>query len=278
MFRIGEFAQIAQVSGRLLRYYDRLGLLSPVRIDPQTGYRFYSARQLPRLNRILALKSLGLSLEQIAGLIDDGVSPAEMRGMLAMRKAQVEQALAEEQMRLREIESRIRQIDAEGADGDFDIVVKSVAARPFLSVRRECADMEAAVSLLQDVVRAGLTRVKARVRDHLVVVAYNDLGGDALDLELGFGLTERINRTVKLADGLEMAVGDLPGVDKMATVVRSGPNYESHRAFAGLGHWIEANGYEVAGPSREVFLELPFQDPGTEDSVVEIQFPIRKAA
>ncbi len=35
MFRIGEFAQIAQVSGRLLRYYDQLGLLSPVRIDPR---------------------------------------------------------------------------------------------------------------------------------------------------------------------------------------------------------------------------------------------------
>ena len=60
MFRIGEFSQIARVSGRLLRYYDSIGLLRPVRTDPQTGYRYYSAAQLGELNRILALKELGL--------------------------------------------------------------------------------------------------------------------------------------------------------------------------------------------------------------------------
>lgn len=59
MFRIGEFAQIAQVSGRQLRFYDQLGLLAPAHIDAQTGYRDYSIRQLPRLNRILALKEPG---------------------------------------------------------------------------------------------------------------------------------------------------------------------------------------------------------------------------
>jgi DNA-binding transcriptional MerR regulator len=56
MFRIGEFSHIAQVSGRLLRYYEEIGLLSPAYSDPQTGYRYYSAEQLPRLNRILVLK------------------------------------------------------------------------------------------------------------------------------------------------------------------------------------------------------------------------------
>ena len=71
MFRIGEFAQIAQVSGRQLRFYDQLGLLRPAHTDPQTGYRYYSIRQLPRLNSILALKELGLSLEQIGPLLDE---------------------------------------------------------------------------------------------------------------------------------------------------------------------------------------------------------------
>ena len=74
MFRIGEFSQIARVSGRLLRYYDEIGLLSPQSIDPETGYRYYSARQLPRLNRILVLKELGLSLEHIARLLDQETS------------------------------------------------------------------------------------------------------------------------------------------------------------------------------------------------------------
>jgi hypothetical protein len=49
MFRIGEFAQIAQVSGRQLRFYDQIGLLQPAHTDTQTGYRYYSIKQLPRL-------------------------------------------------------------------------------------------------------------------------------------------------------------------------------------------------------------------------------------
>ena len=80
MYKIGEFAQIAQVSGRLLRYYDSIGLLSPERIDPATGYRYYMAQQLVALNRILALKELGLTLDQVARLLRDGVSAEEIRG------------------------------------------------------------------------------------------------------------------------------------------------------------------------------------------------------
>lgn len=118
MFRIGEFAQIAQVSGRQLRFYDQLGLLSPARIDPQTGYRYYSIRQLPRLNSILALKELGLSLEQIGPLLKKEISPAELRAMLTMKRAQLEQSLREEETRLRHIESRIAQIDSRGGIGD----------------------------------------------------------------------------------------------------------------------------------------------------------------
>ena len=117
MFRIGEFAQIAQVSGRQLRFYDQLGLLRPAHIDQQTGYRYYSIRQLPRLNSILALKELGLSLEQIGPLLEKEISPAELRGMLTMKRAQLERSLQEEEARLRHIESRIAQIDRDGKVG-----------------------------------------------------------------------------------------------------------------------------------------------------------------
>src|SRR5215212_3993913 len=85
MFRIGEFAQIAQVSGRQLRFYDQLGLLRPAHVDQQTGYRYYTIRQLPRLNSILALKELGLALEQIGPLLEDRISPADLRSMLVLK-------------------------------------------------------------------------------------------------------------------------------------------------------------------------------------------------
>ena len=174
MFRIGEFAQIAQVSGRQLRFYDQLGLLQPAHTDPQTGYRYYSIRQLPRLNCILALKELGLSLEQIGPLLKNELSPAELRAMLTMKRAQLEQSLREEEARLRHIESRIAQIDRQGGIGDYDVVMKSVPATPFLSLRCACDGMDEVVRMVRTVAEDGSRQIRPALRDKLIVVARND--------------------------------------------------------------------------------------------------------
>jgi len=278
MFRIGEFAQIGRVSGRQLRHYDRLGLLQPMHTDPETGYRSYSARQLPRLNRILALKALGFSLEQIGRMLDGELSPEELRGMLSLRRAQVEQSLAEEQTRLRQIESRILQIEERGALRDYDVAVRREPARAFLSVRQLCPDMDEAIGLLQLVVRHGSGQLRARVRDKLTVVAHSDFDDAALDLEVGFTLARPVNSSVSLPGARSMTLRELEAVESMAAIVRSGPNYQSHLAYGALGVWMEANDFRIDGPCREVFLELPFADPAKTDAVMEIQFPVRKAA
>ena len=96
MFRIGEFSRIARVSARLLRYYDELGLLKPGVVDRASGYRYYTSAQLQRLNRILVLRDLGLTLEQIGGVIDQDASADQLRAMLEVRRADAERALAEE--------------------------------------------------------------------------------------------------------------------------------------------------------------------------------------
>jgi len=270
MFRIGEFSQIARVSARLLRYYDGLGLLHPQRIDPQTGYRFYSAGQLPRLNRILALKELGLALDQIARFVDDDISTDEIRRMLALKKAEVEAELREGQDRLRRIEARLRQIDEGDGSRTFDVLVKPVAAQPFLAIRGQFAGMDPVIATLREVT----ARVPAATCDKLVVLAHSDFDDEQLDLEIGFSLTRGTNRRVSLADGRTLSLGELPAVPSMAAVVRRDADLDSHRAFGALGQWIEANGFGICGPCREVFLEPPFQGG---DMVVEIQFPVERA-
>jgi DNA-binding transcriptional MerR regulator len=278
MFRIGEFAQIAQVSGRLLRHYDQLGLLKPAHTDPETGYRFYSIRQLPRLNRILALKELGLTLEQIGPLLESEISPTELRGMLTMKRAQIEQSLREDEARLRHVESRIAQIDRGAAMRDYDVVVKSVAAAPFLSLRSLCEGMDEAFRLVKAVAMEGERKIRPALRDKLTVVLRNDTADERLDLEIGFTLTRPTNLSVPVADNLVLTAGALPAVETMATIVRSGPDEQSHQAFGAIGGWIEANGYAVAGPCREVFLEMPTGPPAPGGALVEIQFPVRRAA
>jgi len=278
MFRIGEFAQFAQVSSRQLRFYDQLGLLQPAHTDSQTGYRYYSIRQLPRLNRILALKELGLSLEQIGPLLENEISPTELRGMLIMKRAQVERSLQEEESRLRHIESRIAQIDRDGSVEGFDVVMKSVPATPFLSLSCACENMDEVARMVRTVAEDGGRQIRQTLRDRLIVVVRNDRDDERLDLDIGFSLTRAANASVRIAGELVLRASELPAVDTMATIVRPGTNSESHASFGAVGAWIEANNYEVAGPCREVFLEPITGPPGFAGALVEIQFPVRKPA
>jgi phosphoribosylaminoimidazole-succinocarboxamide synthase len=113
MLKIGDFARLSQVPVKTLRYYDDLGLITPARVDKFTGYRYYSVDQLPRLNRLLALKDLGFSLDQIARVLNEGVTLGQLRGMLMLKRAEVEDRLSEEQQRLDRIEARLREIEQE---------------------------------------------------------------------------------------------------------------------------------------------------------------------
>jgi DNA-binding transcriptional MerR regulator len=276
VFRIGEFSQIARVSGRLLRYYDSIGLLRPQRIDPETGYRYYSAAQLERLNRILALKDLGLSLDQVARMLDDKISTTEIRGMLALKKAELERSLAEEAARLRHIESRLTQIEQQGTLGDYDVVLKAGAATPVLSTRAVYPTFDEVIAALREIAQAVRTQVAAAARENIVVIAHCDFDDENLDLEIGVTLNRTVNEPVRLPSGAQLALTELPASAMLATLVRTGPLYQSHLAFGKLGVWMEANDYAIAGPCREIFLDMPFQLPG--DPAVEIQFPVTKAA
>jgi DNA-binding transcriptional MerR regulator len=87
MIRIGDFSRLSRVSVKTLRFYDEKGLLRPIQVDWFTGYRHYEYHQLPRLYRILALKDLGFSLEEIGELLRDDVTTGHLRGMLKLRQA-----------------------------------------------------------------------------------------------------------------------------------------------------------------------------------------------
>lgn len=66
MFKIGDFSRLAQVSVRMLRHYDKLGLLTQSYTDKFTSCRYYTIDQVSRLNRIVALNGLGLTLQEIS--------------------------------------------------------------------------------------------------------------------------------------------------------------------------------------------------------------------
>jgi DNA-binding transcriptional MerR regulator len=275
MFSIGEFSRIAQVTPRQLRHYEALGLFKPERIDPETGYRFYSALQLPRLNRILALKELGLTLTQILRLLDADISAEEIRGMLTMRKAQIEQTVRDELERVRSIEARLFQTEERGLLTD-DVVLKAMPARNFLSIRQVVLSREEGFGLMAEIHRFLPERPGRSALGHFALTFHAEsFEIENVDVEMGFLLDGDVMETVLLPDGRAMTVRTRPAIETMATMVYTGIAHHA-RCYGQLGSWIERNNFQLAGPGWEVFIE-PFQPISfDEEAVIEIQLPVTK--
>ena len=128
MLSISDFARFGQVSVRMLRHYDAVGLLRPARVDDRSGYRSYSVDQLARLNRVVALKELGFTLEQVAMIIDDRLDVEELRGMLRLRRTELHDQIAADTAHLARVEARLRVIEVEDAMSNDEVQIKTVPA------------------------------------------------------------------------------------------------------------------------------------------------------
>ncbi|HJZ47568.1 MAG TPA: helix-turn-helix domain-containing protein [Roseiflexaceae bacterium] len=172
MFKIGDFSKFSRLPVKTLRYYDELGLLRPAHVDHFTGYRYYAIDQLPRLNRILALKDLGFSLDQIARLLDDALWSMQMREVLRMKQTELQQLVWEEQARLARVEARLRLIEQEEHMPEYDLVLKRIEAQT-VALRRKVAptfddlhlfgrEVHSALEQLRNVRRPALVQHQAR--------------------------------------------------------------------------------------------------------------------
>lgn len=274
MFTVGEFSRLAQVSKRLLRYYDEIGLLKPIRTDEFTGYRYYSAEQMPQLNRILALKDLGLSLDQVQRMLSDQISTDEIQGMLLLKKAEIEQQLQEELQCIRSIEARLQLLRSAEEDESFDVIIKSIPVQPVLSVRTMLDTLEGGMRLFGQIMSA--LREKSDDGLFFAILHSDGIEEGNLEVEIGRTISANTHVPVPLEDGLQLCFSELPAVETMATYAMAGPSANLLIAYSVIGTWAEANDYRLAGAPREVALHLPQADDWS-DSIAEIQFPVELA-
>lgn len=279
MIRIGEFSKLVQVPVATLRYYDQVGLLKPIEVDRFTGYRYYSASQLPRLHRILALKGLGFSLEQIGTVLAEGLTPEQMRGMLRLRHAQISQQLVDAQSQLVEVEVRLQQIEREEELSTYDVILKRVEPLLIASVRAILPGHSASGSLFPEVYEAIGSHVAEALGPHpgeagQTMVLWYDTEHKVQDVD---GAAAFILRC-RVPESGRMRVHELPAAT-MAATVHHGAYNTLGQAHEAILSWIEANGYRIAGPDREVYLynamPIRLDDPSY---VTEVQYPVEKTA
>jgi effector-binding domain-containing protein len=271
MIRIGDFSRLSRVSIKTLRYYDEMGLFKPIDVDRFTGYRYYSASQLPRLNRILALRDLGLSLEQIAQVLDEGVSSEQLRGMLRLKRAELQHHIAGEQARLARVEDRLNTIDLEDTMTDNDVVIKQVEPQLVAGIR-DMLTSYPEIGRLFDEVYGYLTRHGVKGIGFVGAAIWHDDEYKTSDID-GEAV---VYLKQSIPEGERVRVYELPAVT-VSSVVHKGAYNRLNQAYEAIGRWIEANGYKIVGPNREVYLYCTQPVRQDDESyVTEIQFPIEK--
>ncbi|MFI6861816.1 MerR family transcriptional regulator [Streptomyces sp. NPDC050421] len=275
MFTIGDFARYGRVSARMLRHYDAVGLLHPDRTDPATGYRYYGAAQLARLNRIIALKDLGFTLQQVRAVLDEEVGPEELRGMLRLRRVELEAAMAAAAARLAQVEARLRSIESEGHMSVDDVVIKAVPAVRVAELTAVAAgygpqDIGPVIGPLYEQLfpllgEAGLSPTGPGI------ARYEDApeGGGAIVVHAGVTVSAPVG---PLGD-TGVAVVELPPFEA-ATIVHRGSMDGILPTAQALARGIDASGYRSAGYAREINLECP---EDREKWVTELQEPVTRA-
>jgi DNA-binding transcriptional MerR regulator len=270
MFTIGDFASHGRVSVRMLRHYDAIGLLRPAAVDPVTGYRWYEAGQLARLNRLVALKGLGFTLEQVRSILDEKVSVEELRGMLRLRQAELQARIAGDTARLAQVDARLQIIEREGAMPADEVQVKRIPAVRVAELGGIAAGFEPESitpviaplydELIRRLERAGVTPTGAPV-------AWYEDATDGDGVVVHAGMPVDVERGG--AHGLQVV--DLPAIERAATILHHGSMDGVMPTVQALARWIEANGYRSAGYSRELYLEC---GEDLDTWVTELQEPI----
>ncbi len=274
MFRIGEFSKICQVPVSALRYYADIGLLSPAHIDDSSGYRYYTFEQLPSLNRILALKDLGLALNQIADVLQDGVSPEQIEDLLNQKQSELEHVVNETQAQLRRVQSRLQQIYQEGTLPTHDIVTKSVEPVHGLALRH----IVATPPQVGELIGLGYSQLG---QHHIqpqgpTFAVFHDMEYKPhdLDVEVVFPVAQTVTENIQIDANRQLIAGESPAYEMCASIVYVGEFENISSAYAALGQWIAANAYHIIAPSHEIYLRPPMPN---EPPITEILFPIQFA-
>lgn len=272
MLSIGDLARHTGLSVRMLRHYHELGVVTPVRVDEDTGYRWYSASQIGRVDALVALKELGFTLAQCREILEELVSAEELRDLLRERQAELAERIDADTARLAEVGRRLRSIER-----GLTMTNRTLEIRPLPALRlaqvstqvNDTTEIPAAVADLVDTLSARLGGTGLDVRGRGIRTYYGHPDGSWIDVAVGVPLPSDANGAggadrgggppiltdveVEAIDGVEVV--DLPAVDTAAVVVHRGPASDIAEAWRTFDVATDQHGLTPYGIHRQVFLD-----------------------
>jgi len=271
MLKIGDFSKLTHVSVRMLRYYDSQGLLKPSVIDSATGYRMYSAEQVPELQKIIMLRDLNFGVAETKELLQNWNS-ARLIQSLHDKIKDIEQLIKIEQNRIGQIQSAIAHIESNKFDQYYNVTIKSIPAYPVISLRRKVdnhfEEEKLWAELMEFVSREHIEYDRSNQNN---VAIYHD--EEYLDSVVDIEVCLLVKRLGKNKDVFTYRT--LDPVDKMACMMVYGSYENIAGAYRSFADWLDKNQpYAMDSTSRQVTI-IDYQDTDNpEEYLTEIQIPL----
>ncbi|MEP7356710.1 MAG: MerR family transcriptional regulator [Anaerolineales bacterium] len=278
MLRIGEFSRLSQVTVKTLHHYDEIGLFKPSQIDPFTSYRYYTLDQLPHIHSIMALKELGLSLEEISQLLRADLSPEQIHGMFRLKQVQLQARVREEQAQLAQIEFRLRQIEMEGRMQSVDIVIKRIEPFYGLAFRHNFqtrSEREKIGQAIERAIQEGLVKPNGGAPSNIFYE--EEFQGEYTDTEIIVPVEPTHTASVSLGDAGTLNLREIPPIEQAATYMHQGDYPSLNEKFIFLQLWAVENGYQLSGTWRFVYHRGPMHHVDPSEYLTELQHPIERA-
>ena len=265
MFKIGTFSKMNMVTVKTLHHYEVLGLLLPERVDTATGYRYYSSDQLSRLHAILALRQMGLTLDEVAECLQG----QDVEEILRAKQDRLETEIREHTQKLSRISNYLD--NPKGVDiMSYQVVIKALPEVIVASRRLVIPNYDALFTVVPE-----MGEEMKRLGCVCAIPPYcfnryhdGEYKEENIDVEICEAIVEA------KADTDMVKFQTMQKVPQAACTLHKGPYSTIRHAYAAVIQWCEANGYEISGVARESFIDGIWNKESEEDWLTEIQIPV----
>lgn len=270
MFKIGEFSKLTQVSVRMLRHYDETGLLKPAKTDPWTGYRMYSAEQIPVLNKIIYLRDSGFQVAEIAAALNSN-NDLSIVEQLDRKYEEIQSDIQSARDRLRKIELARKELLSGRDEMHYNITIKAIPGYQVLSLRKVIPDYYAEGDLWKELSEFAQQQ-KIEITDEAFSIYYDeDYREENVDVEL-CAVVKRAGQDSGL-----FHFRQTEPVSMMACTMVYGPFSNIAAAYLSFARWLQNNSqYKMKSRNRQIVHRGPWNEEDPQNYLTEIQIPVEK--
>lgn len=270
MLKIGDFSKLAQISIRMLRHYDEVGLLIPDEVDAFTGYRYYSEAQLPAAVRITALKDMGFRLAAIPELLRRYDDAEVLSASLEKKHAELRAEAAEIAYRLHLLETAMERLRKDDRTMHYDVTLKQMPERQVASVRQIIPAYNQEQILWRTLQRETAHLHMRMAEPCCGLAVYHDECYKERDVDVEI----QIAVTGSYEDTEHVRFKTVPAI-QIASATYQGSYEKITQANEAVARWARDNGYAFDGVAFNIYHVSPAQTQNSEELVTEVCYPVR---